>query len=42
MDKSKELTDSVTLDDLSVATFCPVWSMIRGNVTVEVRYNITQ
>ena len=26
---------------LSEATFCPVWSMIRGNVTVEVKYNIT-
>ncbi len=25
---------------LSEATYCPVWSMIRGNVTVEVKYNI--
>jgi len=41
MDKSKELTATVTLVNLSEATFCPVWSMIRGNVTVEVKYNIT-
>lgn len=26
---------------LSEATYCPVWSMIKGNVTVEVKYNIT-
>jgi len=25
---------------LSEATFCPVWSMLKGNVTVEVKYNI--
>jgi putative redox protein len=25
---------------LSEATYCPVWSMIRGNVTVEVKYII--
>ena len=27
---------------LSEATFCPVWSMLKGNVTVEVKYNITR
>lgn len=27
---------------LSEATYCPVWSMIKGNVTVEVKYNITR
>jgi len=25
---------------LAEATYCPVWSMLRGNVTVEVKYNI--
>lgn len=25
---------------LSEETYCPVWSMIRGNVTVEVKYSI--
>ena len=24
---------------LAEATYCPVWSMLRGNVTVEVKYN---
>jgi uncharacterized OsmC-like protein len=27
---------------LSEATYCPVWSMLKGNVTVEVRYNINK
>ena len=27
---------------LSEATFCPVWSMLKGNVTVEVKYKITR
>lgn len=27
---------------LSEETYCPVWSMLRGNVTVEVKYNIIQ
>ncbi len=25
---------------LSEETYCPVWSMLKGNVTVEVKYNI--
>ncbi len=25
---------------LSEATYCPVWSMLKGNVTIEVKYNI--
>ncbi|MRR23657.1 OsmC family peroxiredoxin [bacterium] len=27
---------------LSEATYCPVWSMLKGNVTVDVKYNITR
>ncbi len=27
---------------LSEETYCPVWSMLRGNVTVEVKYNISK
>ncbi len=27
---------------LSEATYCPVWSMLRGNVTVEVKCNISR
>lgn len=27
---------------MSEETYCPVWSMLKGNVTVEVKYNITQ
>jgi putative redox protein len=26
---------------LSEETYCPVWSMLKGNVTVEVKYNIS-
>jgi putative redox protein len=26
---------------MSEETYCPVWSMLKGNVTVEVKYNIT-
>ncbi|MGE5349081.1 MAG: OsmC family protein [Actinomycetota bacterium] len=27
---------------LSEATYCPVWSMVKGNVTVEVKYNLSR
>jgi putative redox protein len=26
---------------LSEQTYCPVWAMLKGNVEIEVRYNIT-
>lgn len=42
--KSDNLTEAEVdkVVRLSEATYCPVWSMIKGNVTVEVRYNITR
>lgn len=39
-------SDNLTVEEvdkvvkLSEATYCPVWSMLKGNVTVEVKYNI--
>lgn len=27
---------------LSEDTYCPVWAMIKGNVSVEIKYNITR
>ncbi|MCU0459890.1 MAG: OsmC family protein [Bacteroidales bacterium] len=27
---------------MSEETYCPVWSMVKGNVTIEVKYNITR
>lgn len=37
-DTSKEDIDKVI--KLSEETYCPVWSMLKGNVDVEITYNI--
>lgn len=38
-DVTKEDMDKVI--KLSEETYCPVWAMIKGNVEVEIRYNIS-
>jgi putative redox protein len=41
-------SDDITEEDLnkviklSEDTYCPVWAMIKGNVEVEIKYNITR
>jgi putative redox protein len=33
--------DIIKVIKLSEDTYCPVWAMIKGNVKVEIKYNIT-
>lgn len=42
--KSKELSESEVLEVLKVAKdkMCPVWSMIKGNVDVDVKIEISE
>ena len=39
-DTTREDLDKVI--KLSEDTYCPVWAMIKGNVEVEIKYNITR
>jgi putative redox protein len=42
--KSEDTTeeDLIKVIKLSEDTYCPVWAMIKGNVEVEIKYNITR
>ncbi len=42
--KSKDLTEAEVQATLKIAedTMCPVWAMIKGNVTVEVKTEISE